>query len=129
VFHGRFTDAPPHEEIHKQRKKKGKRGKRGRGKPKSAVKETSLDEIPLESYRIIEDESGLVINYLMAKHSLIKQWIELRHYVQGFGAKYHMAALTVLFPGYCLIWPLLQLSKQNQQSLLTFPGMNPTRSS
>jgi hypothetical protein len=62
--------------------KKGKRGNKAKGK-KSAVKQASFDDIPLESYRIIEDESGLITDYLMAVYSLVTEWIELRHYVQG----------------------------------------------
>lgn len=65
--------------------KKGKRGKKGRGKTtaKAAVDpETLLKEVPLESYRIIEDETGIVTDYLMAVYSLIQQWTELRSYLQ-----------------------------------------------
>lgn len=42
-----------------------------------------MQEIPLESYLIIEDESGMVTDYLMAVESLTRQLIELRHYLQG----------------------------------------------
>lgn len=65
------------------KKNAGKRGKKGRGKGKSKVEESSLDEVPLESYRIIEDESGLITEYLMAVYSVMKQWVQLRHYIQG----------------------------------------------
>jgi hypothetical protein len=70
-------------------KKTSGRGKKGKGHKKSkkqkkvAVKEAGLEEVPLESYRIIEDESGLVTDYLMAVYALVQQWIQLRHYVQG----------------------------------------------
>lgn len=62
--------------------KKGKRRKKAKGKT-PAVKEANFNDIPLESYRIIEDENGLITDYLMAVYSLVKEWIELRHYVQG----------------------------------------------
>ncbi|KFY30434.1 hypothetical protein V493_01928 [Pseudogymnoascus sp. VKM F-4281 (FW-2241)] len=63
--------------------KKGKRGKKGKGKPKPGAKEANLDEVPLESYRIIEDEDGLVTDYLIAVYSYARQWIVLRRHLQG----------------------------------------------
>ena len=54
--------------------KKGKKGRRGRkpkGKSKTAVPApTGLDQVPLESYRIIEDDTGIITDYLMATYSL-----------------------------------------------------------
>ncbi|WEW56191.1 hypothetical protein PRK78_001628 [Emydomyces testavorans] len=66
-----------------RRGKKGKRGRKPKGKPESADSAARLDEVPLEAYRIIEDESGLVTDYLMAVYSLITQLIELRYYLQS----------------------------------------------
>lgn len=67
--------------------KKGKKGRRGRkpkGKSKTAAPAPAgLDQVPLESYRIIEDSTGIVTDYLMATYSLSQQWVELRHYLQG----------------------------------------------
>jgi hypothetical protein len=82
------SDGPSTEASSARPKKKvaskGKKGKIGKkGKKRQPAKEPSLDEVPLESYRIIEDESGLVTDYLMAVYSLVRQWIELRDYVQG----------------------------------------------
>ncbi|KNG89764.1 hypothetical protein ANOM_002006 [Aspergillus nomiae NRRL 13137] len=66
--------------------KKGKKGRRTR-KPKTKVATAALtpclDEVPLESYRIIEDETGIITDYLMATYSFVRQWVELRHYLQG----------------------------------------------
>jgi len=63
---------------------KAKKGKKGRNvKKETPVEEPPLVEIPLESYRIVEDETGIVTEYLMAVYLLVKQWIELRDYVQG----------------------------------------------
>ncbi|KAJ5589095.1 hypothetical protein N7537_011773 [Penicillium hordei] len=68
--------------------KKGKKNKRGQ-KPKSkeqAVESTSgsdPQEIPLESYRIIEDETGMITDYLMAVYSITQQLVRLRHELQG----------------------------------------------
>ena len=65
------------------KKKKGKRGKKSKGKGKHVAPEPKLEDVPFESYRIIEDETGIVTDYLMAVYSLVTQWVELRHYLQG----------------------------------------------
>lgn len=65
----------------KKAPKKGKKGKKGR-KPKTA-NAPDLQDVPLESYRIIEDETGTVTDYLMAVYSLAQQMMELRHHLQG----------------------------------------------
>lgn len=71
--------------------KKGKKGRRGRklkAKTKTAAPAPapSLNEIPLEHYRIIEeseDKTVIITDYLMAVDSFVRQWMELRHYLQG----------------------------------------------
>lgn len=71
--------------------KKGKKGKKGRkSKTKSKTATTNapdLQDVPLESYRIIEDETGIVTDYLMAVYSLAQQMMELRHHLQGVWRK------------------------------------------
>ncbi|KAF7561183.1 hypothetical protein G7046_g2947 [Stylonectria norvegica] len=68
------------------RGKKGKKGKTGKktkkSKASSLVKESGLDDVPFESLRIIEDEGGLVTDYLMAVYSAVKEWADLRLYIQ-----------------------------------------------
>ncbi|KAL6886865.1 hypothetical protein GGI43DRAFT_388484 [Trichoderma evansii] len=64
------------------RKKKG--GKRAK-KSKQAV-ETSrltLDQVPLESYRIIEDADGITTDYLLAVYALFEESCDLRLYMSG----------------------------------------------
>lgn len=63
--------------------KKGKRGRKPKSKSKIAVPAPSLGEAPLDSYRIVEDETGIVTDYVMAVNSFFHQWIELRHYLLG----------------------------------------------
>ncbi|KAI1409507.1 hypothetical protein F5Y13DRAFT_203428 [Hypoxylon sp. FL1857] len=52
----------------------------GRGKK---GKKTNLDEVPLESYQIVEADSATTANYLMAIHALWKEWCELRSFLQN----------------------------------------------
>jgi len=66
---------------------KGKKGKRGKKTKKKAPRtpalpDASLDDIPLESFGIIQDEEGNTIDYLMAIYGLVQQWASLRAHVQ-----------------------------------------------
>ena len=65
--------------------KKGKKGKKAQKKKMSHAalsKRQPLDDIPLESYRIIEDTDGIINEYLMATYSLVNEWMSLRQFVQ-----------------------------------------------
>ncbi|KAI1637118.1 hypothetical protein F4809DRAFT_341918 [Biscogniauxia mediterranea] len=63
---------------------KGKKGKKGKSKKKQKAatpKQPCLDQVPLESYRIIEDGDGIVTDYLMAVYALASEWSDLRRYL------------------------------------------------
>lgn len=63
--------------------KKGKRGKKAKSKGATSIPtEAAMADIPIESYRIIEDGEGLVTDYLMAVHAVIGEWMDLRLYTQ-----------------------------------------------
>lgn len=66
------------------RGKKKKSGKRTK-KSKQAVKPEpqTLDQVPLESYRIIGDADGIVTDYLLAVYALFEESIDLRLYMSG----------------------------------------------
>ncbi|KAK6222923.1 hypothetical protein LQW54_000734 [Pestalotiopsis sp. IQ-011] len=67
-------------------KGKGKKGKRGKKlkqeQAKAAAKEPGIADVPIESYRIIEDQEGIVTDYLMATYALAEEWVQLRNYMQ-----------------------------------------------
>ncbi|CAO2658337.1 Nn.00g060600.m01.CDS01 [Neocucurbitaria sp. VM-36] len=81
-------DAHPVQARPQKKKKtgKGKKGKRGtKSKQKSASKSTAdppLANIPVESYRIIEDKDGLVSEYLLAVYAVVSEWMKLRSFTQ-----------------------------------------------
>ncbi|KAK5633104.1 hypothetical protein RRF57_008818 [Xylaria bambusicola] len=82
-----------------QQKKSSGKGKKARSgkkankkKNKTTMKTTqhqstaasqSLNDVPIESYRIIQDEEGIMTDYLMAVYALVKDWASLRAYLQG----------------------------------------------
>ncbi|KAK7417729.1 hypothetical protein QQX98_004385 [Neonectria punicea] len=67
----------------KKSKKPKKPKKPKKGKAPSNVKEPSLDDVPFESIKIIESQGGLITNYLIAVYSAVKEWADLRLYIQG----------------------------------------------
>lgn len=71
----------------KKPNKKGTKGKRARkSKKKQSQKQTSeptMADVPIESYRIIEDKGGLVSDYLLAVYAVSREWISLRASIQG----------------------------------------------
>ncbi|KAI7604084.1 hypothetical protein KC343_g14238, partial [Hortaea werneckii] len=80
--------APAKQQLKPRKKKsaKGKKGKRGKKpKPKATSGPAAappLSDLPIESYRIIEDQDGLVSDYLMAVYAVVQEWMELRSYTQ-----------------------------------------------
>lgn len=82
------SDVPSEDDSHPsgtrpQKKKNTKRGKK-KSKQKSVPKPTAnaLADIPVESYRIIEDKDGLVSEYLLAVYAITLEWSKLRSFVQ-----------------------------------------------
>lgn len=109
----------------KRSTKKGKKGKRGRkpkGKGKPVVNEPRLDEVPLESYRIIEDETGLVTDYLMAVYSIVRQWVELRHYLQSVWRQVAYEGLNSAVAGAISSIALGMIKDAESKIFVDFPG-------
>ncbi|KAK2802380.1 hypothetical protein FQN50_007377 [Emmonsiellopsis sp. PD_5] len=79
------VDAAP-TKLKRKPVKKGRKGKRDKnqknGGKQQTIKKPTIDDVPFESYRIIEDDSGLFSAYLMGAYSLLAQLIELRDYIQ-----------------------------------------------
>ncbi|KAK4067016.1 uncharacterized protein Triagg1_8016 [Trichoderma aggressivum f. europaeum] len=69
----------------KGKRKKGKGKKAQRGRKSSRAADNLLDEVPLESYRIIEDND--MTEYVMAVLALARDWIQFRSFLQDFWAK------------------------------------------
>lgn len=71
---------------------KGKKGKKGGGKkkankqarpPAAAKKTASIEDIPAESDRIIQDTQGIMTEDLLAIYTLTREWITLRAHLQN----------------------------------------------
>ena len=77
---------PPPRRIQKKRTGKGKKNKKGKNAKQttvpSPVPELPLADIPVESYRIINDRDGIVSEYLLAVNAVVREWVELRALTQ-----------------------------------------------
>lgn len=82
----RPNQAPSTRRRQAKKSGKGKKGKSGKASKKNkqppAAQTKVLDDVPIESYRIIQDEEGLVTEYLMAVYALVEEWAGVRSYLQ-----------------------------------------------
>lgn len=69
--------------------KRGKRGNKAKNKRKQPAKEASLDDVPLESFRIVQDTDRIITEYLMAVYSMLREWGKLRGSVQKLWREVH----------------------------------------
>lgn len=63
----------------KGRKAKGKNPQMG-----ADTKENQLDNVPLDRFRLVEDECRTESELFIAVYSFVKQWLELRHKSKAF---------------------------------------------
>lgn len=104
--------------------KKGKRGKRAKRKqkPTAAVKEQSLDEVPLESYRIIQDEDGIITDYLLVVYAAFQEWMDLRSYVQGLWRDVAYCGLNSAIAGTVSNIAIAMVKRTESAIFVDFPG-------
>lgn len=106
---------------------KGKKGKKGKAKKRSKAKaappkEESLEGVPLESYRIIQDEDGIVTDYLMAVYDLLKQCMTLRSYLQGIWREVAYEGLNSALAGALSNIAIAMIQRSAAEIFVDFPG-------
>lgn len=110
-----------------QRRKTGKT-KKAKGKKKTKKQQKAephvpdLEDVPLESYRIIEDESGTVTEYLMAVYALVQEWCDLRQYLAGLWMDVAYAGLNSAIAGVVSNMAVAMLERSEFAIFLDFPG-------
>lgn len=104
--------------------KKGKRGKKSKKQQQSAAahKTPDLDDVPLESYRIIQDKGGIVTDYLMAVYALIQEWADLRAYLQGLWREVAYDGLNGAVAGAVSKLAIGMIQRSASAMFLDFPG-------
>ncbi|KAK4034762.1 hypothetical protein C8A01DRAFT_48910 [Parachaetomium inaequale] len=105
--------------------KKGKRGKKSKKQQGQAVpKAPSLDDIPLESYPIIQNKDGIITDYLMAVHALVHEWADLRSYLQGVWHEIAYDGLNGAVAGTVSNLAIAMIQRSASAMFVDFPGDN-----
>ncbi|KAI0834485.1 hypothetical protein F5Y06DRAFT_278761 [Hypoxylon sp. FL0890] len=102
---------------------RGKKGKKGK-KAKKQQKPTNLDEVPLESYGIIEADIGTITNYLMAVRALWKEWCELRSFVQNTWHEVAYDGLNTAVAGQLSSLAIAMIKRSESTIFAEFPGQD-----
>lgn len=118
------TSAPlRHRQARPGKGKKGKRGKKPKKQQGPVVPETSsLDDVPLESYRIILDQDGIVTDYLVAVYALVRDWMDLRAYLQGVWHDVAYDGLNGAVAGAVSNLAVAAIQRSASAMFLDFPG-------
>lgn len=119
-----------HQQARPAKGKKGKRGKRPKKQQQPApAKEARLDDVPLESYRIIHDTEGAITDYLMAVYALVQEWLDLRVYVQGVWREFAYEGLNTAVAGAVSNLAISMIQRPAAEMFVDFPGHDATRPS
>lgn len=110
-----------------QRRKSGK-NKKVKGKKKTKKQQRpapnghDLENVPIESYRIIEGEGQTVTDYLMAVDALVQEWCDLRKYLSGTWMDVAYAGLNSATAGIISNMAVAMLERSEFAISLDFPG-------
>lgn len=104
----------------KKKKKGGKRSKKSKQAAKPAP--LTLDQIPLESYRIIEDADGIVTDYLLAVYALFEEICDLRHYMSGLWHEVAYEGLNSAVAGTMADLTTAMIKRIESAIMVEFPG-------
>lgn len=120
--------APPAQFAPKQQRRKTGKPKKTKGKKKTKKQQKGahtgpdLEGVPLESYRIIDDESGTDTEYLMAVYALVQEWSELRQYLLGLWMDVAYAGLNSATAGVVSNMAVAMLKRSEFAVFLEFSG-------
>lgn len=123
-------DPPPAAQaaLHQQQRRKTGNNKKVKGKKKTKKQEKpapnvpELEDVPLESYRIIEGESGTVTEYLIAVYALDQEWCDLRQYLSSLWMDVAYAGLNSATAGIISTMAVAMLERSEFAIFLDFPG-------
>ncbi|KAL2755433.1 hypothetical protein ACRALDRAFT_1082332 [Sodiomyces alcalophilus JCM 7366] len=104
--------------------KKGKKGKKPAKKQQKPgpAKGADLEDVPLESYRIIEDEEGIMTDYLLAVYSIMKEWSSLRSYLLGIWREVAYEGLNSAVAGVLSNIAVAMVRQTELAIFVDFPG-------
>lgn len=122
------SGAPHRRAQRKPSKGKGKKGKGGKKlKPKQKQKkpvtqQNELDGVPIESYRIIESEEGIVTEYLMAAYSVTGEWNDLRAHLRDVWHEVAYHGLNSAAAGTLSNLAIGMVKQTESEIFVDFPG-------
>jgi hypothetical protein len=99
-----------------------KKGKRAKGKRKLVDDEELFDGVPLESYRIIENDAGLATDYLLAVLSSFQEWTDLRYCIQAVWRDVTYEGLNSSIAGTLGNIAVAMVTRTESEIELEFPG-------
>jgi hypothetical protein len=102
-------------------KKKGKKGKKPKKQP-TLAEESRLDDVPLESYRIIQDTEGIITDYLMAVYDIVRRWMHLKAYLQGVWRECAYEDMNTAVAGTLCKVATSMIEKEAAEMFVDFPG-------
>ncbi|CAG9988105.1 unnamed protein product [Clonostachys byssicola] len=109
-------------------KKKG-RSKKASGRAKSTLREADLDDVPLESFRIIEDFNegqkegpGIMTDYLVAVYDVFREIIAVRSYTQDLWWEVAYDDLNSAVAAAVSSMAITAVRKMATQIFVDFPG-------
>jgi len=106
-----------------KKSKKPKRGKSKNQKPPKPAPTTEAKRIPIEGYRIVTEEEGLM-DYLVVANMLAAEWTALRKTLQGFWREAAYGDLNTAVAG-CLSNVAIQMVRRNEcEVFVDFPGLD-----
>lgn len=125
---GEYPPPAAQASLNQQQRRKTGKNKKVKGKKKTkkqqnfAPNKPDLEDVPIESYRIIEDESGTVTEYLMAVYALVQEWCDLRQYLSGLWIDVAYAGLNSATAGIVSKMAVGMLERSEFAIFLDFPG-------
>ncbi|KAI4865144.1 hypothetical protein F4820DRAFT_309220 [Hypoxylon rubiginosum] len=113
----------PKKSTGKGKKRKSGKSIKKKGKQQQPTAKTpSLDEVPVESYRIIQDEEGIITDYLMAVYALVQEWAELRVYLQEVWREVAYEGLNSAVAGAVSNIAIKMIERSSSAMFVYFPG-------
>lgn len=113
------TKTPSHAQKKPSKGKKKKVKKQQKPSPSS---ESVLDDVPLTTYRIIEDEEGIRAEYLLAVFSIAHEWTTLRNYLQDVWYEVVYQGLNSAIAGAICNVAIGMVKQTASDSFIDFPG-------
>lgn len=81
-----------------------------------------MDQVPLESYRIIEAADGLVTDYLLSVYSLFEETLDLRSYMSGVWREVAYEGLNSAVAGTLAHLATAMVKRTEAAIMIEFPG-------